>query len=123
MEKPKRSDEKYWTGTNQFDEIQFANDLEEYITELEAKLANPTEPLTKPPCGKWTKEKPKEPCVFMTKMWNKSLGIFDYNIWRFEKIKDDDGWYLGWLTEDGDEWDDIERCNYDEYYIIEYFKD
>ena len=34
MEKPKRSNEKYWTGTNQFDEIQFANDLEEYITEL-----------------------------------------------------------------------------------------
>ena len=61
--------------------------------------------------NKWQKEKPKEPCVFMSKMWNKSLGMFDYKIGRFEKIKDDDGW------------DDIERCNYDEYYIIEYFKD
>ena len=40
MEKPKRSNEKYWTGTNQFDEIQYANDLEEYITELEVKKAD-----------------------------------------------------------------------------------
>lgn len=43
MEKPKRSYEKYWTGTNQFDEIQFANDLEEYITALEVKLVAPTD--------------------------------------------------------------------------------
>ena len=46
MYKPKRSDEKYWTGTNQFDEIQYANELEEYIFELEAELANLTGPLT-----------------------------------------------------------------------------
>ena len=95
--------------------------IQHLIDELNG--SNQIQPPTKPPCGKWQKEKPNIPCVFMTKMWNKSLGMFDYKIGRFEKIKDDDGWYLGWLTEDGDEWDDIDRCNFDEYYVIEYFKD
>jgi hypothetical protein len=38
MKEPKRSDEKYWTGTNKFNEIEFADDLQGYISELEDKL-------------------------------------------------------------------------------------
>lgn len=76
-----------------------------------------------PACKQWQKGKPKEPCVFMSRTWDISLEIFDYHIWRFEKIEGDDGWYLGWLTEDGDEWDDIDKCNFDEYCVIEYLKD
>jgi len=39
LNKPKRSENKYWTGTRNFDEIHYADDLEEYISELEEKLA------------------------------------------------------------------------------------
>jgi len=37
MKKPKRSDDKYWTGTRNFDNIQYESDLEDYIIDLEAK--------------------------------------------------------------------------------------
>jgi hypothetical protein len=36
--RPKRSDEKYWTGTRNFDSIQYEMDLESYIDDLENKL-------------------------------------------------------------------------------------
>ena len=35
MKQPKRSDDKYWTGTREFNEIQYAEDLEKYIMVLE----------------------------------------------------------------------------------------
>lgn len=35
MKQPKRSDSKYWTGTRNFDEIQYAEDLEKYIRVIE----------------------------------------------------------------------------------------
>jgi len=34
--RPKRTDNKYWTGTRNFDHIQFEQDLEEYIDEIES---------------------------------------------------------------------------------------
>jgi len=41
MKRPKRSDDKYWTGTRDFDERQYRVDLDTYICHLEASL--PTE--------------------------------------------------------------------------------
>lgn len=38
--KPKRSNDKYWKGTRDFDHIQYENDLEDYISDLEANGAN-----------------------------------------------------------------------------------
>lgn len=38
MLKPNRSDEKYWIGITNFDQIQYEDDLDEYIYELEEKL-------------------------------------------------------------------------------------
>jgi len=38
MRQPKRSDDKYWTGTRNFDEIQFISDLEDYIYSLEERI-------------------------------------------------------------------------------------
>ena len=38
MNKPKRSDDKYWTGTRRFDDIQFISDLEDYIFSLEERI-------------------------------------------------------------------------------------
>lgn len=89
------------------------------ILELPELKAIQMQAEVKPACFDWRKERPTKPCVFMTRVWNKNLGIYDYNIWRFEKIDCDGGWYLGWLTEGGEEWDDINGCNFDEYCIIE----
>jgi hypothetical protein len=36
--RPRRSDEKYWTGTREFDHIAYETDLENYIYELESFL-------------------------------------------------------------------------------------
>lgn len=38
MEQPKRSNDKYWKGTRDFDHIQFEMDLEEHIRELEERM-------------------------------------------------------------------------------------
>ena len=65
------------------------------------------------------KEKPSKPCVFLTRAWNDRLQKYNYDIWRFEWVEFDDKRYLAWLTEDGEEWDDIKECNFDEYFIIE----
>lgn len=74
----------------------------------------------------WQKEKPDYACVFFTK--HKYKEEFEYNIWRFmweytEPLEDDDSetrhYYLAWINNEGDEWDDIEECNYDEYLVIE----
>ena len=35
MEQPRRSDDKYWAGTRDFNEIQYTEDLEKYIRVLE----------------------------------------------------------------------------------------
>lgn len=33
--RPKRTDDKYWTGTRNFNHIQYESDLEDYIIDLE----------------------------------------------------------------------------------------
>lgn len=37
MRKPKRNDDKYWTGTRNFNHIQYESDLEDYIIDLESE--------------------------------------------------------------------------------------
>lgn len=41
--RPKRTDDKYWTGTRNFTHIQYESDLEDYIIDLE----NETQQLRK----------------------------------------------------------------------------
>lgn len=36
--KPKRADDKYWNGTRNFNHIQYENDLEDYVTDLEIQI-------------------------------------------------------------------------------------
>ena len=36
--RPKRSDNKYWTGTRNFNHIQYERDLEDYIIDLENEI-------------------------------------------------------------------------------------
>lgn len=72
----------------------------------------------------WTQQKPDYACIFVTKHSS------EYNIWRFcweigeppEDATDTDDtvhWYLAWTNQDGDEWDDIAECDFDEYLILE----
>ena len=76
----------------------------------------------------WQKEKPDFACVFVTRYEG------EYNLWRFtwekgdppEKATDEEEtvyWYLAWNTNDGDEWDDINECDFDEYLVLEKLPD
>ena len=77
----------------------------------------------------WQKEKPDYACVFLTR--HKDKERFEYDIWEFawtqgEPPEDRGGdedetryYYLAWTDKDGEEWDDIKDCQFDEYLIIE----
>lgn len=69
--------------------------------------------------GLWTKEKPKYACIFLTRIKYKKE--FSYNIWTFEWVKNefDDDYYLGWIDQDGDEFDDYNECIADGYLVLE----
>ena len=64
---------------------------------------------------KWTPLRPEFACVFATKKHG------EYQIWRFcwetdESIMDDEyNYYLAWTNGDGDEWDEIEDCDFEEW--------
>lgn len=106
------------TGHEQKDIEQMLNDYNNY----KDNKSNLVEARVSPKTADWTKEKPTTSCVFMTRVWDDHLKIYDYNIWRLittngESLESPT--YLGWYTEDGDEWDDYSDCNFDEYKIIE----
>jgi len=79
----------------------------------------------------WTKQKPDYACIFLTKNKKSATILADseYNIWCFcweigEPPVDvsDEGityWYLAWTDQEGNEWDDIAECDFDEYLILE----
>jgi hypothetical protein len=72
----------------------------------------------------WQKEKPDYACVFLTRHNG------EYSLWQFvweigeppenEPRTDEESkyYYLAWVTNDGDEWDDIADCNFDEYLVL-----
>ena len=68
---------------------------------------------------KWTTSRPEFACVFATKKHD------EYNIWRFCWETDESltgveyGYYLAWTTNEGDEWDEIEDCDFEEYLVLE----
>lgn len=82
---------------------------------------------------KWQKEKPDYACVFLTRHKD-SNNEFYYNLWRFEwavgegePITEDYDeytkfYYLAWCNGDGDEWDDIADCDFDDYLVLQRLK-
>ena len=64
----------------------------------------------------WTKEKPKKPCVFVTR--EKSRGFYEYAVWVLDWI-DPDGKYLGIISGDGEEWGDWNDFISGSYFIVE----
>lgn len=112
------------------DEKQISKAEKEFETEMEMLNAelnrnkssvNVDQPVMPDACGQWQKEKPNKECVFLTRTGDGKLKSYNYQLWRFEKIDCDDDWYLGWTTENGDEWDDIKKCKFEEYFILEYY--
>jgi hypothetical protein len=72
----------------------------------------------------WSKRKPNYPCVFLcrTKSYD-DTHKYDYEVYRLENVRDNtsDGYYLGLLSEDGQEIGDIEiDFPGGEYKLIEY---
>jgi len=76
----------------------------------------------------WVTQKPDYACIFLTR--HKWKDNHEYSLWKFDWVEGgvpedapyDENvhyYYLGWFENDGDEWDDIEACNYDEYFILE----
>jgi hypothetical protein len=66
---------------------------------------------------KWTKEKPNFPCVLLSRA--KINGEWLYNSWRFEIVKDSGKSYLGWCTNNGARYGDINDMRADGYSIVE----
>ncbi|MFA7360786.1 MAG: hypothetical protein WC139_07090 [Candidatus Kapaibacterium sp.] len=74
----------------------------------------------------WQKEKPDYACVFLTRYNGVPV---EFNLWKFvwelgeppETAEDQEAkyYYLAWTDKDGDEWDDIDECTYDEYLVLE----
>jgi len=66
--------------------------------------------ITKIENPKWQKDRPTEACVFAT------YGEL-FTIWQFVWMCDGEGfpnYYLSWCDRDGDEWDDLAECKFDE---------
>lgn len=63
---------------------------------------------------KWTQTKPDFACVFVSRRDD------DYHVWQFEWLEGEDDFYfyLGWITDDGEEYDDIADCEFDEYLVL-----
>ncbi len=49
--RPKRTDDKYWTGTRCFNHIQYESDLEDYIIDLENETQKLHKQLFCDECG------------------------------------------------------------------------
>lgn len=67
----------------------------------------------------WTKKKPDIPCVFVTR--SKYKDKWSYQIFKIKKTPslEEDAYYLGWFTNDGDEYDGLKYLTADEYLILE----
>lgn len=74
---------------------------------------------------RWTTTKPDYACVFVGKTGE------NYSLWRFEwqpgeapeNTTEDDCdtgyYYLAWIDDDGDEYDDIDECHCEKYLVID----
>lgn len=102
--------------------------LRDLITDIEREQVVKANPLdcevSLQKC--WQKEKPDYACIFVTKHND------TFNSWQFaweqgehdeKDLKEGEEetrfYYLAWLTNDGDGWDDIFECDFDEYLVLQ----
>lgn len=77
--------------------------------------------------SQWVAVKPDYACVFVGKrgddyslwefVWVQSEGS-DFEAEDFQETENTIHYCLAWCDKDGDEYDDIEECNFDEYLVI-----
>jgi hypothetical protein len=67
---------------------------------------------------KWISEKPefKDECIVIAASLFRNE--WSYTLFQVKKVDGDDGWYLGWLTGDGDEYGDLADLHADKYLIL-----
>ena len=68
----------------------------------------------------WVSIKPdiNEECMLVTANLKKD-GYYKYSIWEIKQVVGVNGPYMGLLTIDGDEWDDLKELSADRYLILQ----
>ncbi len=63
----------------------------------------------------WVTKKPEftEECLLLTAVLIRDQ--YEYEVYIIAKVESDEGWYLGWLTGDGEEYGDLEDLKSDKY--------
>lgn len=70
--------------------------------------------------SKWVSEKPdfKEECIVLTATWIQNDWEYNaYLIKRIDTVTNEDGFYLGWCTLDGEEYGDLNDLHADLYQV------
>lgn len=71
---------------------------------------------------KWFSEKPtfSEECLVICA--SEINGVWDYTLFQIRKIDSEDGCYLGWLTQEGEEYGDLNDMHSDMYFLMPLLK-
>jgi hypothetical protein len=66
----------------------------------------------------WVTQKPEftEECLLITA--TKYRDEWEYTAYQIKKVYDDEKWYMGWLTGDGEEYGDLEDLESDKYLVM-----
>lgn len=72
--------------------------------------------------GQWLTKKPdfKEQCVCVAAV--KIGDHWEYETYLIEKVESEDGWYMGWLTGEREEYGDLAEFKADKYFLIKLLK-
>lgn len=73
--------------------------------------------------NEWVTEKPdfKEECLVIAAT-ALHRGWFDYSLFQVKNIETEEGWYIGLLNGQGEEWGDIEDFVADKYFVMPLLK-
>ncbi len=66
----------------------------------------------------WTTKKPefKEECLLLTACLIRDY--WEYEVYQIAKVESDEGWYMGWLTGDGEEYGDLADLTSQKYCVL-----
>jgi hypothetical protein len=70
----------------------------------------------------WVTNKPlfDNECLVITA--NRIRENWDYSTYIIQKVQSDDGWYMGWLTGEGEEYGDLNDLRADKYLVLPLLK-
>ncbi len=70
----------------------------------------------------WTKRKPKFTKECLLIVASKFAKQWEYQIFKILKTGNEDGWYWGWFTGDGEEYGDIADLKAEKYLVLPLLK-